>query len=105
MNKICLIFLPVIFMLSSCKHETTVMEERYPDGSPKKECVSGKIDSKRQLLRETTWYAKKKIQMMGTYKNEVRDGKGLYYYEHGNVWSEGFFKDGKSDGKRTTHYK
>ncbi|HZX62506.1 MAG TPA: hypothetical protein VFE66_04765 [Bacteroidales bacterium] len=104
MKKLCLIFLLVIFALTSCTHETKVMEAIYPDGSPKRECVYKGKDASRELIRETTWYPNKKIQMLGEYKAKKRDGKWIYYYENGNVWSEGFFKDGKSDGKRTTHY-
>jgi antitoxin component YwqK of YwqJK toxin-antitoxin module len=80
------------------------MEETYPDGSPKRECVYKGKNTSRELIRETTWYPHKKIQMMGEYKKKKRDGNWIYYYENGNVWSEGSFKDGKSEGKRTTHY-
>ena len=104
MKKYCLISLLVTFMLTSCKHETKIMKETYPDGSPKWECVYKGKDASGELLRETTWYPHKKIQMAGEYKANKRDGKWIYYYENGNVWSEGFFKNGKSDGKRTTHF-
>ena len=104
MKKLCLISLLVIFALISCTHETKVMEEIYPDGSPKRECVYKGKDASRELIRETTWYPNKKIQMSGEYKAKKRDGKWIYYYENGNVWSEGFFKDGKSDGKRTMYH-
>ena len=104
MKKYCFIFLLVIFALTSCTHETKVMEETYPNGSPKRECVYKGKGASRDLIRETTWYPDKKIQMTGEFKGKKRDGKWIYYYENGNVWSEGFFKDGKSDGKRTTHY-
>jgi antitoxin component YwqK of YwqJK toxin-antitoxin module len=104
MKKYCLISPLVFFAFTSCTHETKVMEETYPDGSPKRECVYKGKDTSRELIRETTWYPNKKIQMSGEFKEKKRDGKWIYYYENGNVWSEGFFKDGKSDGKRTTHY-
>ena len=104
MKKFGLISLLGIFSLSSCTHETKIMEETYRDGSPKRECVyKGKGES-REMIRETTWYPKKKVQMMGEYKENKRDGKWIYYYENGNVWSEGFFKEGKSDGKRTLYH-
>ena len=104
MKKYYLISLLVIFILTSCTKETKVMEETYPNGSPKRECVYKGKGTSRDLIRETTWYPDKKIQMTGEFKEKKRDGKWIYYYENGNVWSEGFFKDGKSDGKRTTHY-
>jgi antitoxin component YwqK of YwqJK toxin-antitoxin module len=104
MKKYCLISLLVFFAFTSCTHETKVMEETYPNGSPKRECVYKGKDTSHELIRETTWYPNKKIQMSGEFKEKKRDGKWIYYYKNGNVWSEGFFKDGKSDGKRTTHY-
>jgi antitoxin component YwqK of YwqJK toxin-antitoxin module len=104
MKKYCFISLPIIFALISCTHETKVMEETYPNGSPKRECVYNGKATSRDLVRETTWYPNKKIQMSGEYKEKKRNGKWIYYYENGNVWSEGFFKDGKSDGKRTLYH-
>lgn len=94
----------VIFAIISCTHETKIMEETYPNGSPKRECIYKGKDASRELIRETTWYPNKKVQMSGEFKEKKRNGKWIYYYENGNVWSEGFFKDGKSDGKRTTYY-
>jgi len=104
MNKYVLITLLAAAVFSSCTHETKIVEETYTDGSPKRECVYKGKDSKSELLRETTWYPKKKVQMVGEFKANKRDGKWVYYYENGNIWSEGFFKNGKSDGKRITHY-
>ena len=99
-KEICLIALLAVFSVTSCTHETRVMEETYPNGSPKRECIYKGNDASRELIRETTWYPDKKIQMTGEYKEKKRDGRWIYYYANGNVWSEGFFKNGKSDGKR-----
>ena len=97
-----LLVLTVSFI--SCTHETKIMVETYPDGSPKRECTYRGKEESREMIRETTWYPKRKLQMTGEYKANQRDGKWIYYYENGNIWSEGFFKEGKSDGKRITHY-
>ena len=99
-----LAFLFVILALAACTRETKVMKETYPDGSPERECVYKGNDDKGELIRETTWYPHKKLQMTGEYKDGKRDGKWMYYYENGNIWSEGYFKNGKSEGKRVTHY-
>jgi antitoxin component YwqK of YwqJK toxin-antitoxin module len=105
MTKSLHLFLLILaFSFSSCSHETKVMGETYPDGSPKRECVYRGKNESRELIKETTWYPGKKIQMIGEYKANKRDGRWIYYYENGNVWSEGFFKKGKSDGQRITHY-
>jgi antitoxin component YwqK of YwqJK toxin-antitoxin module len=103
MKKHYFICMIALVSLVSCTHETKVMEETYPDGSPKRECVYKGKDDSRELIQETTWYPNKKVQMTGEYKNKKRDGRWVYYYSNGNVWSEGFFKDGKSDGKRTMY--
>jgi antitoxin component YwqK of YwqJK toxin-antitoxin module len=104
MNKLIVICLFSLFVLFSCTREKTVIEATFPDGSPKKVCIyKGKEDA-RELIRETTYYPKKKIQMEGTFKNNLRDGRWVYYYENGKIWSEGFFKDGKNEGKRTTYF-
>ena len=104
MKKVFFIFLLVIFSFTSCAPKNKVVEESYPDGSPKRECVYKSQDGTRQMVKDTTWYPKKKIQMEGEYKHNKRDGRWIYYYENGKVWSEGFFREGKSDGKRVTYF-
>jgi len=88
----------------SCSREKRVVEESYPDGSPKRICVYNGSGADKQLIRETTYYPNKRIQMDGTYKDNQRDGQWVYWYENGSKWSEGFFKNGKNDGKRITYF-
>jgi antitoxin component YwqK of YwqJK toxin-antitoxin module len=99
-----LLILISLSVLASCNSESKVVEESYPDGSPKRVCIYLGKGEARELIRETTYYANKKPQMEGAYKNNKREGKWMYWYENGNVWSEGFFINGKSDGKRTTFF-
>ena len=97
-----LILLTVLIV--SCSRETQVVEEKYPDGKPKRVCIyTGRGDNK-QMIRETTYYSNGKMQMEGTFKNSKRDGKWSYWYENGSKWSEGFFKDGKNDSIRITYF-
>lgn len=98
-----LIFI-TLTVLASCSSENKVVEESYPDGSPKRVCIYIGKGENRELIKETTYYSNKKPQMEGAYKNSKREGKWMYWYENGNVWSEGFFINGKSDGKRTTFF-
>ncbi|MCX6245586.1 MAG: hypothetical protein NTU98_12900 [Bacteroidetes bacterium] len=98
------LFLLLILSFISCSHETKIMVETYPDGSPKRECVYKGKDETREMIKETTWYPGRKLQMVGEYKANKRDGHWIYYYQNGNIWSEGYFREGKSDGKRITHY-
>lgn len=88
----------------ACSREKSIVEESYPDGSPKRICVYKGSGEDKQLIRETTYYPNKKLQMDGTYKNNQRDGQWIYWYENGSKWSEGFFREGKNDGKRITYF-
>lgn len=99
--------MPIVLCLlifSACRFENKVIEETYPDGSPKRVCIYiGKGES-RELIKEINFYPNKQMQMEGEYKNNQRDGKWTYWHENGKIWSEGTFKNGKSDGKRTTYF-
>jgi antitoxin component YwqK of YwqJK toxin-antitoxin module len=97
----CLLSL-MIFI--ACSRDKRVVEESYPDGSPKRICVYKGSGEDKQLIRETTYYLNNKLQMDGTYKNNQRDGQWIYWYENGSKWSEGFFREGKNDGKRITYF-
>ncbi|MFH1937378.1 MAG: toxin-antitoxin system YwqK family antitoxin [Bacteroidota bacterium] len=98
--------LPVMFLLllTSCSPKQKVVEERYPDGSPRNECLYKGTGEQRVLLKETFYYSNGQVEMTGAYKDGERDGYWIYYYENGNVWSEGFYNKGKNDGKRLTYF-
>ncbi|MEI8007035.1 MAG: hypothetical protein WCI48_12580 [Bacteroidota bacterium] len=94
----------MMFVAASCRFEQKVIEDNYPDGSPKKVCIyKGKGES-REMIRETTYYENKQMQMDGGYKDGKRDGAWVSWYENGKKWSEGSFKNGKSEGKRITYF-
>ena len=94
----------LMFTMASCDFENKVIDESYPDGSPKRICIYHGKGENRELIKETTFYPNKQAQMEGTYKDNKRDGKWTYWYENGKLWSEGAYAGGKSDGKRTTYY-
>ena len=94
----------MIVSLVSCRFENKVVEETYEDGSPKRVCIYKGTGESRELIRETTYYPNKQAQMEGTYKNNKREGRWIYWYENGKTWSEGTYIKGKSDGKRTTYF-
>lgn len=99
--------LPLFFVLlifSACRFENKVVEETYPDGSPKRICIYKGKGAEADLIRESNYYPNKQLQMEGGYKNNLRNGRWIYWHENGKIWSEGTFKDGKSDGKRTTYF-
>lgn len=94
----------LMITLTSCRFETKVIEESYPDGSPKRICIYLGKGENRELIKETTFYPNKQAQMEGTYKDSKRDGKWTYWYENGKTWSEGTFIKGKAEGKRTAYF-
>jgi antitoxin component YwqK of YwqJK toxin-antitoxin module len=104
MKRLPLVLFLSLFIIVSCSREKRVVEESYPDGSPKKVCLYTGSGEDKQLLRETTYYPSGKLQMDGTYKNNKRDGQWIYWYENGSKWSEGSFREGKNEGKRLTYF-
>lgn len=100
-------YLPLLFILvffAGCNREEKIVEESYPDGSPKRVCLYKGKGENREMIRETTFYPNKQMQMDGGYKNNKREGVWKYWYENGKPWSEGFYVNGKSEGKRTTYF-
>ena len=79
--KLSLLALLIVF-LASCRFENKVVEETYQDGSPKRVCLYLGKGENRELIKETTYYPNKQAQMEGTYKNNKRDGKWIYWYEN-----------------------
>lgn len=99
-----LIFSLFIFSLLGCNSEQKVVEETNPDGSPKRVCIYKGEGASRELIKETTYYPNGKPQMEGTYATGQRNGTWTYWHENGNLWSTGFFNNGKAEGKRTTYF-
>ncbi|MHC1707797.1 MAG: toxin-antitoxin system YwqK family antitoxin [Bacteroidales bacterium] len=100
----------ILFTLSSvafnsCNDKTKkVIEEKYPDGSPKTVKYYLENNGRQELVKEVDFYPNKNKRLEGEYKNDQRNGKWTYYYEDGKIWSEGSFVDDLNDGERTTYY-
>jgi antitoxin component YwqK of YwqJK toxin-antitoxin module len=93
------------FFLFSCSgKEKKVVEESYPDGTPKIEKYYKGDDADKELTKEIQYYPNKQVMMEGEYKDEKRDGDWVCYFQDGKKWSEGSFKDGLDEGKRTVYY-
>lgn len=89
----------------SCKGKTTkVVEEKYPDGSPKTERFYKEEDQKKELVKEIKYYDNHQKQYEGDFKSEKRNGKWTYWREDGKIWSEGTFKDGLRNGPGKVYY-
>jgi len=94
----------LMFLASSCRFEQKVIEETYPDGTPKRVCIYKGKGENREMIRETTYYENKQKQMEGEFKDGKRNGLWVSWYMNGRKWSEGSFKNGKSEGKRATYF-
>lgn len=95
----------IILVFSGCVSNTErVVESKYPDSSPQVVKYYKNSGQQRELVREEGFYQNKQKRLDGEYKNNQRDGRWVYYYESGKVWSEGFFKNGKSEGQRITYF-
>ena len=94
----------LMFLTTSCRFQQKVIEETYPDGSPKRVCIYKGKGENREMIRETTYYENKQMQIDGEYKDGKRNGYWVSWYMNGKKWSEGTFKYGKSDGKRITYF-
>ncbi len=104
-NKLLLLFFGIIYILSSCKSSTEkVVESRFEDKSPEVIKYYKKTGETRELVKEEAFYQNKNKRMEGEYLNNERNGRWVYYYENGKVWSEGFFKAGKNEGLRSTYF-
>lgn len=99
-----LFILLIVSSCVSCNNHYTVVEEKYPDGNPRRVCEYIGAGDKGELIKETFYYQNKQVEQVGSYKDSLRDGHWQYYYENGRLWSEGYFKEGKSDGKRMNYY-
>lgn len=102
MKRLYLLF--TLIAAVACAQKETVVEESYPDGTPKKEATYKGSGQNRELIKETYYYERNKVEMTGGYHNGKRNGYWVSYYENGNKWSEGYYKNGMNDGKRVTYF-
>ncbi len=104
MRKIFVFSITAVILCSCTGKGKKVVEETYPDGSPKVEKYYKVDGSDSEMVKEVNYYSNKQKMMEGEYQNSKRDGDWVYYYENGNKWSEGTFIDGLDEGKRTVYY-
>lgn len=97
----------LIFLLSLIACETNlneVVEERFPDGSPKIVRLYKEVKGRQELVSEIIYYPNHNKKIEGEFKNGERHGKWLAWHENGQLQSEGFFKNGKNTGIRKVYY-
>lgn len=98
-----LLLLPLFVLFTSC-NRTTIEKENYADGKVRSEKTFKKIDGEKQLIKEVVYHPNGKKYIEGGFKAEKREGYWASWFENGNLWSEGEFKNGESHGKRTVYH-
>jgi len=102
MKKIVSIFFAGLFLMACSGEVEKVVEEAYPDGSPKlvRYYLIGNAD--KGFVKEMAYYPGGQVRYEGQFQEGKRHGKWVYYYENGKKWSEGYFKEGKRDDSGIT---
>lgn len=98
MKKLHLSLLGIIFLIS-CNHQV-VKKELFDNGSVKSEKTFEKSGGKENLVKEVVYHTNGQKYMEGNYKDNLREGHWISWYENGTIWSEGEFKAGESHGLR-----
>jgi len=81
-------------------YKLNVVEE-YINGAPYHVIFSKKED---KYIHEYFFHPDFQLQMQGASLNNNREGKWTYWYENGNTWSVGYYKNGINDSTRTVWY-
>lgn len=102
MQKLLITLLAMAFLVSCGK--TSVETEKYTDGKVKSEKTFKDTDGEKELMKEVHYHPNGKKYIEGNYKDNKRDGYWASWYDNGQLWSEGEFREGLSEGKRTVYH-
>lgn len=102
MQKLLITLLAIAFLVSCGK--TSVETEKYTDGKVKSEKTFKDTDGEKELMKEVHYHPNGKKYIEGNYKDNKRDGYWASWYDNGQLWSEGEFREGLSEGKRTVYH-
>ncbi|HRS53202.1 MAG TPA: hypothetical protein P5250_00660 [Bacteroidales bacterium] len=103
-HKILLTFL-IIGITVSCKTDIKeIIEEKYPDDSPKLIRFYKEKNGEKEIVKEISFYPNHNKKIEGEYKNNKRHGKWTAWFEDGKIQSEGYFKNGLNHGSRKVYY-
>ncbi len=101
--KYLTLILVAVVMVSCGRKLEEVVAETYPDETPKRVQFYEGEGEDRTLVKDVFYYENGQKRIEGCFnENGKKDGKWAYWYENGNKWSEGYFKNGVNDRKRTT---
>ena len=90
----------IIFILTSCNHETKEQSILLPSGMQ----MRGKIIDGRKEGRWITNYRDNKIYAFGYFYNDKMDGQWTYYNRDGEIIATEFYINGKKNGLRHEYF-
>jgi antitoxin component YwqK of YwqJK toxin-antitoxin module len=89
----------VVFV--GCNNSEEVVISTYPDGQAKLVRCYDSHDS--TTYKEIQYYDNNQKKLEGKYIEGQKSDEWTAWYRNGSVWSKGYFKNGKSDGRRTIY--
>jgi len=100
MRKSIILSATLIWLLFSCTNNELKEEivDKYPNGAPKKIEYFLTDGDKKELVKETRFFENGEKYMEGEFKNGKKNGKWTAWFENGKKQSEGIFKEGFSNG-------
>jgi antitoxin component YwqK of YwqJK toxin-antitoxin module len=104
MRRLLWILVLFLILLNGCSQGERIVDETWPDGTPKRTYLVMGEGDERVILEETLYYPDGQIKASGEMQNGKRHGHWIYYHKNGKTWSEGYFKNGENDGKRLTYF-
>lgn len=100
-NKLFLVFVWALLMVSCGNGYTEKVIETYDNGQP---ALVRTYDRSGQCFKETEYYESGALKMEGNLKDGHREGEWKCYFEDGKTQSTGFFHEGIRTGKATAYY-
>ncbi len=100
-----LFLLLISFFLISCQPKLIKMVDGfYESGTPERINYYSSIE-KSQLLKMELFYKNGQLKLQGHFKNNLKHGQWVYYYEDGNLSDESWFLEGLLHGRSKSWYK
>ena len=97
------LFVVLIVFIAGCNADLDkIIVETYADGTPKVVRFYKGEGVDKALVKEEFFYPDGQIRMEGEYKNGMKNGRWISYYNNGNRWSEGYYKKNINEGKTIT---
>lgn len=104
-SRILVIIISAILFVGCSPKIEKIIEETYPDGSPKLVKLYEINGDSKTMLKEISFYPNRQERYEGAYKEGKRHGDWIYFFENGNKWSKGSFDNGLRNGFGTTWHK